>query len=146
METGSIRPTRGDEGRSLDAIMSTMCKSRNLDSSVDRVADPPPELYPILFAVKMECETHSLNLPSCFWEAGAKANGEIPPAKFYATLKDYIRQLHFSKETVDLIDAHYGVHFLAVRNEHEGVAWKDFCADVQRVAKAGEGDFQLLSE
>lgn len=71
--------------------MSTMCKSRNIDGSIDRVHDPPLSLFPILFTVRSDCEVLSMNLYSLFWEAGAKANGTVPPAKFHATLKDHMR-------------------------------------------------------
>ena len=45
----------------------TMGKARDLDASIDRINDPPPQLWPTLFAIRAHCETHSINLHSLFW-------------------------------------------------------------------------------
>lgn len=146
METGSAIPASVKNDRGLEAVMSTMMKARNLDCTVDRVADPPPELHPILYAIRCDCEIFSANLHSLFVEAGGKGTGLIPSVKFFATLKGHTRH-PLTREVIALISAHYGVSWLEVRSEYENMAWKDFCADVQRTVRCEHGgprDFVLL--
>jgi hypothetical protein len=144
METGSAIPASANNDRGLEAVMSTMMKARNLDCTVDRVADPPPELHPILYAIRCDCEIFSADLHSLFVEAGGKGTGLIASVKFFATLKGHTRH-PLTREVIALISAHYGVSWLEVRSEFENMAWKDFCADVQRTVRADGGprDFVL---
>ena len=67
MKTGESAPKSRSASDTLESVMSTMGKARDLDASIDRINDPPPQLWPTLFAIRAHCETHSINLHSLFW-------------------------------------------------------------------------------
>ena len=54
----------------LEHVMSSMGKSRDLDGTVDRCADPPEILWPILYALKVKCEDENIELVSLFEVSG----------------------------------------------------------------------------
>ena len=120
-------------GNSLESVMTSLGKSRDLDGSVDRVGDPPDELLPTLYSIQQSASVASIDLYSIFVDAGSSPNGTISPNRFNTALKDYIRH-HLTRTDFALINQCYGVGYRHGRGEFEQIAWKDFCEDVGRVA------------
>jgi len=129
--------------------MTTMGKSRDLDGTVDRIPDPPSNLWPFLYAVKAQCEVYSIDLASLFEEACVLPSdrhiGKIPAAKFYMTLNVHLARHRLSAEEQQIIDRHYGMGPV-LRTGYESIAWKDFCEDVLRVFTSSptSNDYQLM--
>ena len=61
-------------------------EGRDLDGTVDRAKAPPPELWPLLYAIKMQCSSYNIDLHGCFVEAGGNGFGTIPTTKFASAL------------------------------------------------------------
>ena len=51
---------------SFDGAISSMGKTRDDDGTVDRVADPPQNLWAVLAAFKYKCEVENLEIVSLF--------------------------------------------------------------------------------
>ena len=51
---------------SFEGVISSMGKTRDLDGSVDRCADPPTKLWPVLAALEYYCRHNNMHLESLF--------------------------------------------------------------------------------
>ena len=114
-------------------------KSRDADGTIDRVRDPPKELLPTLFAVKMQSEAYNVDLIGTFMDAGGSGFGTIPTTKFSSALVVALNRFPLTEAVLlDIITA-YGCgepapagSAKARLHPFEAVAWKDFCEDVEK--------------
>ena len=109
-----------------------MGKTRDLDGSVDRVADPPPKLWPVLAAFQHKCLVENINLETIFEEGGGNHFGVMKTSNFFSTLKDNFQRYEIKEEIIQDLLAHYGVGYKDPRGRFEKVGWMDFCEDVRR--------------
>lgn len=115
---------------SYEGAISSLGKMRDEDGTVDRVADPPPEMWPILAALKYKCEVENIELVSVFEEGGDTHFGNMKTHKFFSVLKDNFQRYNFGVDVLDAIMNHYGCGYRDPRGRYENIAWKDFCEDV----------------
>lgn len=115
---------------SFEGAVSSLGKTRDEDGTVDRVADPPDEMWPVLASIKYKCEVENIELVSVFEEGGGTHFGNMKTHKFFSVLKDNFPRYNFSVEVLDAIHSHYGCGYCDPRGRFESIAWKDFCEDV----------------
>ena len=126
-------PSRGARARAMsyEGAISSLGKMRDEDGTVDRVADPPPEMWPVLAAIKYKCEVENIELVSVFEEGGGTHFGNMKTHKFFSVLKDNFQRYNFGVDVYDAIMNHYGCGYKDPRGRYENIAWKDFCEDVR---------------
>lgn len=115
-------------------------RTRDTDGTVDRVKDPPKELLPVLYSIKMQASAYNISLDAIFEAAGGDARGTIPATKFASTLSFAFQRMDLTEQIVhDLLIA-YGCGERAPPGSakeqvapYECVAWKDFIEDVTKV-------------
>ena len=117
---------------SFEGSISSMGKTRDDDGTVDRVADPPDKLWPVLAAFAYKCEYENMELVSVFEEGGGTHFGVMKTHKFFIALKDNFGRYDIRPEVIECIEDHYGCGYEDPRGYHENIAWKDFCEDVGR--------------
>ena len=66
---------------SLEGAISTMGKTRDDDGTVDRVADPPDEMWPVLAAIKYRCDYENMHLDTIFVRFGPRTPPGVPAAR-----------------------------------------------------------------
>ena len=115
-------------------------KTRDADGTIDRVKDPPKELLPFLYAVKMQCSAYNISIDQVFEAAGGTAYGVIPATKFQSALVVTFHRLEIKEDLLHEICNAYGTGYEApegskrsIAARYEAVAWKDFCEDVNKV-------------
>jgi len=117
-------------------------RTRDTDGTVDRVKDPGPELYPILYAVKMQASAYNIPLDETFEAAGGNQRGTIPATRFFSALSAAFHRLELTEELIFKLGNHYGTgdrapHHAgrpsakAIAAPFECIAWKDFIEDVR---------------
>jgi hypothetical protein len=110
-------------------------RTRDADGTIDRVKDPPKELLPVLYAVRMQASAYNISLDATFEAAGGNARGTIPATKFCSTLVVTFHRLELTEQILAaLVDA-YGCGERAPAGSareivapYEVVAWKGACA------------------
>ena len=144
----------------FEGVISSLGATRAEDGSIDRVADPSPEVWKILAFLQAKCETENIEIIAVF-EVSAAAHvqsrlpvrnsesactaraqeqgggplqhsGVMKREKFCTALKDNFTRCHFPMDLLKDITAHYGIGYMDPRGNRENVAWKDFCEDVLR--------------
>jgi len=124
----------------LDAVMSSMGKTRDLDGSIDRVPDPPTKLWPALAAIEYYCRHANMHLETLFSEGGGNHFGVMKNTNFFSTLKDNFTRFYFDAEILNDVMTHYGVGYRDPRGRYEKIGWMDFCEDVHRAVAEGLDD------
>merc|ERR1712216_801765 len=117
---------------SLESVMSSMGKSRDLDGSIDRVADPPTKLWPILAAFLHKCNVENIHLETIFEEGGGNHFGVMKTSNFFSSLKQGFPRYDIKEEIYNDLMAHYGVGYKDPRGRFNKIGWMDFCEDVRR--------------
>jgi hypothetical protein len=117
---------------SFDGAISSLGKTRDDDGTVDRVADPPDNMWPVLAALKYRCDYENTHLDTIFFEGGGTHFGNMKTHKFFCSLKDNFQRYKFGEDVMDAIMAHYGCGYRDPRGRYENIAWKDFCEDVHK--------------
>lgn len=119
-------------------------RTRNELGEVDRVADPPPELLPVLYALKMQCSAYNIDMHAVFVGAGGTHFGTIQTSKFHSALVVTFHRIELGDEILEALARAYGCGSAsvpgsakAVRHGHESCAWKDFCEDVAKAVDVG---------
>ena len=95
----------------LEHCVSSMGKTRDLDGTVDRVAPPPDEMWPILYCLKRKCEDENIELNSIFEEGGGTHFGVMKMQQFESTLTVNFSRFQFTEDTLQRIRSHYGVGY-----------------------------------
>lgn len=126
-------------------------KTRDADGTIDRVRDPPPELLPFLYAVKMQCSAYNISIDQVFEAAGGTAYGVIPATKFQSALVVTFHRLEIKEELLYQIATAYGTGYeapegskRAIAARFEAVAWKDFCEDVNKAVDVSGRDVNII--
>mmetsp|Transcript_9030 Transcript_9030/g.20195 ORF Transcript_9030/g.20195 Transcript_9030/m.20195 type:complete len:269 (-) Transcript_9030:589-1395(-) len=108
------------------------------EDGVDRVKDPPPEVKPILLALKEKAHAEGVNLVSEFQSNGGNPMGTITKGGFQGTLVRTFKRLHFDDELLTLLSDAYGTGLPDTKfSGCVEVAWKDFCEDVSKAEGSG---------
>jgi len=114
-------------------------RTRDTDGTIDRVKDPPKELLPLLHALRVNCSSYNIELPSVFLEAGGSRYGTIPTTRFRSALVVALHRMNLSEETLTALASAYGCGTpIATRSAYsriasfDSVAWADFCEDVEK--------------
>lgn len=126
-------------------------KTRDADGTIDRVRDPPKELLPFLYAVKMQCSSYNISIDQVFEAAGGTAYGVIPATKFQSALVVTFQRLHIKQELLAAIAEAYGTGYQApegskrsIGARFEAVAWKDFCEDVNKAVDVSGRELNIV--
>ena len=149
--TAAYGENRWKSGGGIDtgaAVGLSMGRTRDTDGTVDRVKDPGPELYPILYAVRMQASAYNIDLDASFEAAGGNARGTIPTTRFCSALSHSFHRLGLTEDDFLKLIQHYGTgdraagggqrpradlnDARAVGATHECIAWKDFIEDVNK--------------
>ena len=136
---------RADPAMSLEGVMSSMGKSRDIDGSVDRIPPPPEEMWAILYAIQRKCEDENINLEGAMEEGGGNHYGMMKLTQFKSTLKTNLPRFHITEDTFERISSHYGCGYKNPRGYRESIAWKDFCEDVHDAMDITNGKAQELA-
>ena len=88
---------------SLEGVMSSMGKSRDIDGSVDRIPPPPEEMWAILYAIQRKCEDENINLEGAMEEGGGNHYGMMKLTQFKSTLKTNLPRFHITEDTFERI-------------------------------------------
>ena len=112
----------------LEHCVSSMGKTRDLDGTVDRVAPPPDEMWPILYFIKRKCEDENIELPSIFEEGGGTHFGVMKMQQFESTLTVNFSRVQFTQDTLQRIRSHYGVGYQVSETTHLAVGWRHAAA------------------
>jgi len=131
--------------QSLDGVISSMGKTRDLDGSVDRIPPPPDSMWPLLYAIQLKCQDENINLEGVMEEGGGTHYGMMKRTQFESTLKTNLPRYHITEETYAAIRNHYGCGYKDPRGFRENVAWKDFCEDVHDAVDTTGGKAQELA-
>ncbi|MGB1602228.1 MAG: hypothetical protein ACPIOQ_56390 [Promethearchaeia archaeon] len=119
-------------------------KSRDEDGTVDRVRDPPQELLPLLYALRMQCSSYNIDLYDTLQAAGGSHYGTIPISKFSSALVVALNRFPLTEKILADIAAHYGCGAQSPAGSvyqngqwvkqlvHECIAWQDFVEDVMK--------------
>lgn len=129
-------------GRAQDA------NSRDVDGTIDRVKDPPKELLPLLYAMKLHCASYNVNLLECFFDAGGSRFGTIPTTKFGSALVHALSRLNLSVEMITSLVDHYGCGDPVDKRsaysrlaQFEQVAFMDLCEDVDKAENVSDTQY-----
>ena len=101
--------------------------------AVDRVAGPPPSLYPMLRKIKRYMVHDNCDLEGVLKAAGGTKYGTMCKSRFNSALRDEMRNVHvFSEAELIDIDKAYGTGApdLHVPGTFESIAWMDFIEDL----------------
>jgi hypothetical protein len=135
-KTGGGVDTGGARG------IQALGKSRDEDGTIDRVRDPPKELLPLLYAVRMQCSSYNIDLYDTLQAAGGSHFGTIPVTKFNSALVVALNRMQLTEKVLAEIVTHYGCGARHPAGSvyqngrwvqqmmHECVAWQDFVEDV----------------
>ena len=115
---------------SFEGAISSLGATRAEDGSIDRVPDPPQQLWDKLAFLTAKVQTENIDLLSVFEEFGGNHHGIMKREKFCTALKDSFPRYHFNDELLGEICTHYGTGYTNPRGKRESVGWKDFCEDV----------------
>jgi len=114
-------------------------RTRDTDGTVDRVKDPTPDLFPLLYAVRMQASAYNIDLDATFEAAGGNARGTIPTTRFSSALSSAFHRLELSEDDFFKLGLHYGTGDRAPKGSakeiaapFECIAWKDFIEDVKK--------------
>ena len=125
-------------------------RSRDTDGSVDRVRDPPPELLPLLYHVKMQCSSNNVDLYAVFDSAGGSAYGTIPTTKFCSALVVALSRMPLTEVILADVVKAYGCGAQTPAGSvwtgkswerkmvFECIAWQDFCEDVEKAVDVAD--------
>ena len=123
-------------------------RNRDIDGTVDRVKDPPKDLLPLLYAVKMMCSSYNIDLHGIFHDAGGTAFGIISPTKFVSALTVGLHRMPISEALLFRILTVYGCGDPAPANSaqakiapFDAVAWHDFVEDVGNAVDVSDKPF-----
>jgi len=114
-------------------------KTRDEDGTVDRVRDPPPELLPVLAAIREKAKCERVDIVGAFTEAGASPFGTMATPRFISALSVNFPRFSIEQAIFDLIVDSYGIGFQAPNVGWESIAWMDFCEDVNKAVDNTEG-------
>jgi len=137
-QTDGFNPVKAGSYQQVDnsaafaaSIMGEMStKTRDEDGTIDRVRDPPPELLPVLAAIREKCKVEGVYIESIFQEAGASHFGTMPTARFISALTVGFPRFKLDQEIYVSIVMAYGIGYKNPLGHWESIAWKDFCEDV----------------
>jgi len=114
-------------------------RTRDTDGTVDRVKDPTPDLFPLLYAVRMQASAYNIDLDGTFEAAGGNARGTIAATRFNSALSSAFHRLDLTEEDYMRLGNHYGTGDRAptgsaksIAAPFECIAWKDFIEDVNK--------------
>ena len=135
---------------SFEGVISSLGASRSLDGSIDRVPDPPQNIWGILAFLQAKCEAENVEIISVFevcgyplvccrgpddltlaasrclvWQDnGGSHHGTMKREKFCTALKDNFSRCYFTQDLLDELTGHYGIGYVDKRGFKENVAWK----------------------
>ena len=105
--------------------------NRDIDGTIDRVKDPPKEMFPLLYAVKMQASAYNISLDAAFEAAGGNARGTIPTTRFNSALSATFHRLDLKENDFEMLVQHYGTGARApagsakeIAAPFECIAWK----------------------
>lgn len=114
-------------------------KMRDEDGTVDRVRDPPPELWPLLYKLKCQCNAYNIAIHEAFVDAGGTHYGTIPTTKFGSCLVVTFHRAGLTEDDISSLVEHYGIgnreparHAKSRFMPYECCAWKDVCEDIEK--------------
>jgi hypothetical protein len=123
-------------------------QTRNEDGTIDRVKDPPKEILPLLYAIRMQCSAYNVILDAVMEEAGGSRNGTIPRTKFASALVGALHRMPLTEAHLSSLNDAYGCGAEAPAGSarskvarFEAVAWKDFCVDVAKAQDLADAPF-----
>ena len=112
-------------------------KTRDDDGTIDRVRDPPPELFPLLYRLKCHVRGYHITLEEAFSDAGGTTFGTIPTTKFGSCLVNTFNRAGLTEDEIMSLINHYGIgqrepdhHAKAKVMPYECCAWMDLCEDI----------------
>lgn len=126
-------------------------KSRDEDGTIDRVRDPPKELLPLLYAMRMSCEAYHIgSLEDAMLAAGGTHYGVIPTTKFGSCIATLFPRLGLTEENLLALVTAYGCGDKVPERSHRAklqpfdmCAWADFAEDVQKAVDPYAGSADL---
>ena len=126
-------------------------KSRDEDGTIDRVRDPPKELLPLLYAMRMSCEAYHIgSLEDAMLAAGGTHYGVIPTTKFGSCIATLFPRLGLTEENMLALVTAYGCGDKVPERSHRAklqpfdmCAWADFAEDVQKAVDPYAGSADL---
>jgi hypothetical protein len=129
-------------------------KARDADGTVDRIDDSvAKKLMPLLYAIKLRCQSENIELASVFEEAGGTHFGTIKRQNFQSTLVSTFKRFLFEEPTLFAIVDAYGCGYKHPANPaigqpalFESVGWKDFVEDVENSYETTNGLATELSK
>jgi hypothetical protein len=123
-------------------------RTRDTDGTIDRVKDPPKELLPLLYALRVSCSSYNIDLNSVFEEAGGSKYGTIPTTRFCSALTVALHRMNLTEQTLRALADAYGCgEPIAERSRysrlasHDSVAWKDLCEDVGKAVDVSNAPY-----
>ena len=114
-------------------------KMRDEDGTVDRVRDPPRELWPLLYKLRCQCNAYNVDIHEAFVDAGGTQYGTIPSTKFGSCLVITFHRAGLTEADISSLVEHYGIgnreperHAKSKFMPYECCAWKDVCEDIEK--------------